>query len=221
MGLDMYLSKVKRIGEVNLTELSVLNEYFSYISRPSKYRDTTMKQWNGLDMKDVNLDLVEDYIPEYKKRYAAWDNEKEYGNMSLFQSVGYWRKANQIHNWFVGNVQDGVDNCGKYEVTKEQLEELKRTCEEVLKGSRLTKGKIVNGQHFESGKWVDCYEDGKYIENPSVAMKLLPTVSGFFFGNTHYDQWYYADLVDTVETINEVLRTTDFEHEIVMYQASW
>jgi len=26
----------------------------------------------------------------------------------------YWRKANQIHNWFVENVKDGVDNCGNY-----------------------------------------------------------------------------------------------------------
>lgn len=221
MGLDMYLSKAKRIGEVNLTELSVLNEYFSYISRPSKYRDTSMQQWNGLDMKDVNLDLVKDYIPEYKKRYAEWDNEKKYGNMSLFQSVGYWRKANQIHNWFVGNVQDGVDDCGKYEVTEDKLTALLNTCERVLENSKLISGKICNGQILKNRKWQDVIEDGLVIENPATAMVYLPTCSGFFYGSTEYDEYYYNDVKETVDIIEKVLSETDFEHEIVMYQASW
>jgi len=39
--------------------------------------------------------------------------------------VGYWRKANQIHNWFVQNIQNGNDNCGNYYVSRENLETLK------------------------------------------------------------------------------------------------
>lgn len=42
--------------------------------------------------------------------------------------AAYWRKANQIHNWFVQNVQDGKDDCEEYEVTYEKLMELKNTC---------------------------------------------------------------------------------------------
>ena len=38
--------------------------------------------------------------------------------------VGYWRKANAIHNWFVKTVQDGVDECQEYTVSLEQLTEL-------------------------------------------------------------------------------------------------
>jgi len=31
------------------------------------------------------------------------------------ENVGYWRKANHIHAWFVENVQNGVDDCkGNY-----------------------------------------------------------------------------------------------------------
>ena len=40
----------------------------------------------------------------------------------------YWRKANAIHKWFVENVQEGVDDCGEYEVTVEQLTELRDLC---------------------------------------------------------------------------------------------
>lgn len=46
--------------------------------------------------------------------------------------VGYWRKANQIHQWFVQNVQNGVDECEKHSVTKEQLLELREACSAVL-----------------------------------------------------------------------------------------
>lgn len=44
----------------------------------------------------------------------------------------YWRKANQIHAWFVKNVQDGEDDCKEYWVQRDQLQELIDTCKEVL-----------------------------------------------------------------------------------------
>lgn len=221
MGLDMYLSKAKRIDGVSVDDLTNLNEYFGYCVRPDKYRDDTPKTWSGLDMRYVNLDLAEKYITEYKKRYYLFDVEKKYGYLSLFEQVGYWRKANQIHRWFVEYVQENEDNCDSYEVSKEQLEELLNVCKQVLKGSKLVKGKVVNGQRFENGKLENIYEDGEYIENPSIAKKLLPCESGFFFGSTDYDQWYYNDVEQTVDILEDVLRNTDFEHEIVMYRSSW
>lgn len=46
----------------------------------------------------------------------------------IVERAGYWRKANQIHNWFVKNVQDGEDNCKEYYVSREQLMALRETC---------------------------------------------------------------------------------------------
>jgi hypothetical protein len=45
--------------------------------------------------------------------------------------IGYWRKANAIHKWFVDNVQDGNDDCREYSVDKEQLQELLDICKAV------------------------------------------------------------------------------------------
>jgi len=39
-------------------------------------------------------------------------------------NVAYWRKANQIHKWFVDNIQGGEDNCSSYYVSKDKLSEL-------------------------------------------------------------------------------------------------
>jgi len=44
----------------------------------------------------------------------------------------YWRKANQIHNWFVEHCGDGVDECQRIPVKREDLETLLDTCRQVL-----------------------------------------------------------------------------------------
>jgi hypothetical protein len=35
----------------------------------------------------------------------------DFANILIKQLVGYWRKANAIHGWFINNVADGVDEC--------------------------------------------------------------------------------------------------------------
>ena len=47
-------------------------------------------------------------------------------------TCAYWRKSNQIHAWFVDNVQGGEDNCGEYYVSHEKLKELRETCRQAL-----------------------------------------------------------------------------------------
>lgn len=46
--------------------------------------------------------------------------------------IGYWRQAKPIHDWFVKNVQDGVNNSATYYVDRENLKTLKKICEEIL-----------------------------------------------------------------------------------------
>ena len=204
MGLDMYLEKAKRIGNVTPEQLSNINGYFSYLERPKDCISCTPEEWNGLNIDEVNMSLIEAYKSEYIERFQDWDVEKKCGWKTIFTEVGYWRKANHIHRWFVENIQDGNDNCDSYEVTKEQLEELLDVCKEVLINSNLI------GQ-----------ENNKYIEDSSIARRLLPTTSGFFFGSTGYDNWYLEDVKNTIKIIEEIIRTTDFEKEIVIYSSSW
>ena len=51
---------------------------------------------------------------------------------AIVEEVGYWRKANAIHKWFVDNIQEGKDDCGRYYVSKENLVELRDLCKRVL-----------------------------------------------------------------------------------------
>ncbi|HAB99734.1 MAG TPA: hypothetical protein DCE71_07935 [Parachlamydiales bacterium] len=49
-----------------------------------------------------------------------------------YKPVADWRKANQIHGWFVDNVQSGNDDCKIYNVSGEQLRGLLSLCEKAL-----------------------------------------------------------------------------------------
>lgn len=51
----------------------------------------------------------------------------------------------------------------------------------------------------------------------------LPTASGFFFGSTEYDEWYWQDLEHTAKELDRVLMDTSENWTSVdfIYQASW
>jgi hypothetical protein len=104
------------------------------------------------------------------------------------EEVGYWRKANQIHDWFVKNVQDGVDDCRNSFVSREKLQELLDIC------------RIV-------------------AIDKSKAEDLLPTASGFFFGGTEYDEWYYEQIDETIQILEEAL--SDENADEFEYHSSW
>ena len=50
------------------------------------------------------------------------------------------------------------------------------------------------------------------------AEELLPCASGFFFGDTAYDQWYFGDIEETVAILKEAQRDTSNGY---YYSSSW
>lgn len=79
----------------------------------------------------------------------------------ITERVGYWRKANQIHNWFVKNVQGGKDDCGHYEVSKEQLQKLFEDCKKVKENQTVAADVLPTkpGFFFGSTEYDDYYMD--------------------------------------------------------------
>lgn len=70
--------------------------------------------------------------------------------------IAYWRKANQVHAWFVQNVQDGVDQCQPSELGVEDLEKLRDACKLALSTEDPTILPPESGFFFgstEIGEW--------------------------------------------------------------------
>jgi len=136
----------------------------------------------------------------------------------VVEEVGYWRKANAIHKWFVDHVQNGNDDCKEYHVTNEQIKELLDAVTTVLVTAKLVKGKVCNGYTFKDGKEIPMLEDGMVIQDPIVAQTVLPTTKGFFFGGTDYDEYYVEDLKETKKILEDAVKNETADY---YYQSSW
>lgn len=213
MGLDSYLNRMPHYKDTSAEDIVAIESYLCL----RKYQesgdelDTSLYDWCGRSEDELpNNDVIYHYKQIYDERN------------SLCDEVGYWRKANAIHNWFVEHVQDGIDDCRYHnEVTKELLEELLDTCIKVYESCTMIIGQVNNGESYINGEWVPNVEVGKTVIDSSLAEELLPTCSGFFFGSTDYNEWYVENIRNTIEIINEVLETTDFDTEMIAYCSSW
>ena len=76
--------------------------------------------------------------------------------------VGYWRKANAIHDWFVKNVQDGEDKCQPHYVSREHLEQLRSLCEQVWADPSRAEKLLPTAKGFFFG---DTSYDENYLDD--------------------------------------------------------
>ena len=138
--------------------------------------------------KHINLELDSDMI---HKDYLLEREEDAYVVAGDYE-VAYWRKANQIREWFATHIDGFEDDYGYYEVTKDLLEDLITDCSYVLSN-----------------------------RNIEISREVMPTSSGFFFGSTEYDDYYYGDLEYTIGKCREIIDSTDWDDEVVTYSESW
>jgi len=106
--------------------------------------------------------------------------------------AAYWRKANAVHSWFVNNVQNGVDDCESYRVSRSYLIELRDLCRQI-------------------------YE----LKDTKRAESELPPCAGFFFGSTEVGQDYWDDLASTDEQLTAALTDESLLDCDFYYRASW
>lgn len=124
------------------------------------------------------------------------------GDQTKYEEVAYWRKANQIHAWFVNNFQEGKDECKPSSmITLDDLLDLRSLCQAVLS--------------FKNNK------DQPYYKWQDTAQIVLPSRSGFFFGGTEYDENYLYDIELTVKQINEIEASHEAERHAYFYESSW
>jgi hypothetical protein len=66
-------------------------------------------------------------------------------------SAAYWRKSNQIHKWFVDNVQDGKDDCRDYPVNHATLKKLQELCVSIAKNKAMAETALPTQEGFFFG----------------------------------------------------------------------
>lgn len=87
-----------------------------------------------------------------------WVFRREIENGAGEDSAIYWRKCNQIHG-YMDNLFGGVENCGDYPITIDELKDLRKTCQEVLDNNDLAEEllPVTMGCFFGSYEYDECY----------------------------------------------------------------
>lgn len=60
----------------------------------------------------------------------------------------------------------------------------------------------------------------KVLADHSLAEELLPTQSGFFFGSTDYDEWYFSDVKSCLKQMTKLLKELKDDEQIFV-SMSW
>jgi len=130
--------------------------------------------------KPINADI--------KKALGLTNYDGEDNSVEVTVNLGYWRKANQIHKWFVDNVQGGTDDCRDAYIDRLQMGKLRDLCEKALETRDVT---------------------------------LFPPQSGFFFGPTDIDEYYWEDIAYTKNLMDKLLNDEQLNKFEFFYHSSW
>ena len=124
MGLDMYFRGTKTFG------IYPQGQYKPPFEKTFEF--TSLLNNHGLENAPIDYD-------------TAWSS------YSVQFPLMYWRKSNQIHQWFVQNVQGGKDNCEEYSVSLDQLKLLSKTIEPALVSTAAASELLPTSEGFFFG----------------------------------------------------------------------
>ena len=126
--------------------------------------------------------------------------------------IGDFRKVNFLMSFF------GYEgNCEYKEIGRDKLEELRKVTKEIVRMKPVVhRVKAVILPY--GGGLGPAQEEDEYSEaDKRRCAEILPTQSGFFFGSTDYDTWYFHDVKEVYNWVDEVLDNLADDEVVLMY----
>ncbi len=220
MGLDVYFHKVKKARKSKEDSLKTIREYNDILNRRAKdkvkrYAKKMIEKLGNAADDFEYAEIYHEIFPKGMKKFTQYDwryqkfvdevkpldEVKEFFDSFLrlyyAEEDAYFRKVNFIYHYFQPKL---VDECAF--VTKADLEDIIERCDKILEGLKF-KGEEIP------------------YEKIDLAKELLPTQSGFFFGSTDYDRWYFADVKDARHQMKKLLRGFNEDTDVIYVVMSW
>lgn len=118
--------------------------------------------------------------------------------------IGYWRKANAIHNWIYKNcARSGQYDCEVIEVSLEKINELYKLCKSLIKYRPKRQNDKVSKDAM------------------AILERELHTCNGCFFGSVDYDDIYFSHIENTINICEIAMVNVDFSKEKLLYYGSY
>ena len=216
MGLDIYFHRVKRQFEGDPTDNKQFNAFTDQVDKDAqvelrkqfnKLLEPLREAWENAKTNDYwkaiyaerYFHFVEQIRPLIAKNYD-WkiqpycvdgvidlpeleEQLKQEAEGHYEQYNAYFRKVNFLFAYFQ-NKGKMVDEYYAF-VDKEDVDDIISKCEQILAAK----------------KGEGLLDEGETVEE--FAASLLPTQSGFFFGATDYDEYYFYDVEDCLRQMKQ------------------
>lgn len=211
MGLDIYFHKVVKVRQSKNEPLESIKHYNDLNNkrardRFSKYIKRVIKSLENAKSEEEYNAIYDKVFPNGVKKYQpnyTFYYDKLVGKHFPLDVVK--ETLNDMFRWY-GAPYDAYFRKANfvYEffspklvdeccfVTKADLEDLIDKCDKVLAS-----------------------------KNEETSAKLLPTRSGFFFGSTDYDDWYYEDVRSCKKQMKKLLSGFNEDTDIIFVYMSW
>ena len=110
----------------------------------------------------------------------------DYSGVAVEFQVGYWRKANAIHRYFVEQVYCGEDDCKPFDVGRDNLRDLRSLCAEVLAIPESAEEKLPTTDGFFFGNTE--YGEGYRMD----LIRTIEIIEGALILPDEWDFYYRA-----------------------------
>ena len=174
-------------------------------------KKTYVKQW---DFKKPE----EQFQVTVKLGGKKFDGVKPERISYVTEELMYWRKANQIHGWFVNNGSEILEEVS-YRLTFEDLQNLLDTCKQVLDILNKSEKKVIQVRSGWSGG-EEIYSDVEVFDCEDEVSDLLPPTQGFFYGSYDINEYYKDSVEETLRFLERELPNCQEDDEFEYY-ASW
>lgn len=129
------------------------------------------------------------FYPEEMQELADFIAENNFMSKTTRYQVAYWRKANQIHSYFVNRCADGEDDCKEVWVSIEALKDLVALCKEVIANPEKAEEELPTQTGFFFGS---TEYDEYYIRDLEQTVEMLEPIIKFLEENKNYEVSYRA-----------------------------
>ena len=211
MALVMYLTRVPSYENTTVEEIKLIELYLSWQHQKkigSKYASDTFEKWCSHSESELpNKEVIDYYRPFWTTKHMYMEMVGNVEGRSIFDQLARFVKSNPIFNWFYDNVLDHKLDKGYHKVTREQLEKILNICIKVKNDGIVLIKKNKHG--------ID--ELNEYRVDENIAKDLLPTYNNAkgYFGPDKYENFYAYQVINAIDIVNNILKTTDFESQTI------
>lgn len=204
MGLDMWLIKLPRVGGLTPRQMMAAGAFWRY----ERYRGRiSFEDYSGYTTDDLPR------MFQYRNMAASGIFED---TRTPETDIAYWRNAWPIHRWFVEQVQDGEDDCKTHdEVTIDLLVKLYVLCGNVIEKLGIEHLFRSDFGHNTERLRRTCEELADHGKITEACCDLFP------YHREAYGVDFLYHIFYTRRKLDEIVRETDFQNEMIAYMSSW